>query len=120
MARTSLLASFALAAALAGGCALSTRSIADIQQYPGRFEHKNVTVEGTVTSSIGGSFLPVQIYRISDGTGELTVISNDVRGVPRKGARVRVKGRVEEFASFGERSFGLHLRQNSVHVDRGY
>jgi len=113
-------AAIVLAAALAGGCALNTRSIADIQNYPGRYEHKTVSVEGTVTSSFGGPFVPVQVYKISDGTGELTVIANDVRGVPRTGAHVRVKGRVTEVASFGNRSFGLHLRQESLRVQRGY
>jgi len=118
--RRHILAGLIAVAAFAGGCGLTTRNIADIQQYPGRFQHRSVTVEGTVTSSFGGSFVPVQVYRVSDGTGELTVISNDVRGVPRKGAHVRVRGRVEEVASFGSRSFGLHLQEESVRVQRGY
>ena len=68
----------------------------------------------------GAPFVPVQYYKISDGTGEMTVIANDARGVPRTGAHVRVKGRVAEVASFGNRSFGLHLRQESISVRRGY
>lgn len=120
MSRQTFVAALALAATLASGCALSTRRIADIQQYPGRFEGRRVSVEGTVTSSFGGPFVPVQFYKISDGTGELTVIANDVRGVPRTGAHVRVKGRVAEIASFGNRSFGLHLRQETLSVRRGY
>lgn len=120
MSHRSFIAALAFAAAVTGGCALGARSIADIQQYPGRFEHRRVSIEGTVTSSFGGPLVPVQFYRISDGTGELTVVSNDPRGVPRRGAHVRVRGRVEELASFGSRSFGLHLRQESVSVRRGY
>jgi len=120
MIRRSFVTSVVLAAVIAGGCALSTHRIADIQQSPGRYQHRNVTVEGTVISSVGSSFLPVQVYRVSDGTGELTVIANDIRGVPQKGAHVRVRGRVEDVASFGSRSIGLHLRQEHVSVDRGY
>ena len=45
--------------------------------------------------------------------GELLVLSNTGR-VPGRGARVEVKGRVSEFATFGGRSFGLHLREQSL------
>lgn len=103
---------------LTAGCALNTRSIADIQHHPGRYYDRTVTIEGTVTSSFGGPFLPVRFYKVDDGTGEMTVVANDSRGVPRTGARVRVKGHVQEFASIGRRSFGLHLRQEDVTVKR--
>lgn len=105
-------------AALVSGCALGTRSIADIQHYPGRYADRSVSIEGTVTSSFGGSFMPVQYYKVDDGTGEITVVANDSRGVPRKGARVKVKGHVQEVASLGNRSFGLHLRQEDLSVSR--
>ena len=114
--RTILIA-FALVAGIVSGCALSTRSVADIQQYPGRYYNRSVSVEGTVTSSFGGPFVPVQFYKINDGTGEITVLANSSR-VPQKGARVRVRGKVEELGSFGDRSFGLHLRQEHLSVRR--
>jgi hypothetical protein len=120
MSRQRFLLSLTLAAALSGACAFTTRNIADIQQYPGRYAHRSVSVEGTVTSAFGVPGLPVQAYKVSDGTGEITVIANDVRGVPRTGSHVRVKGKVEEIASFGNRSFGLHMRQEHVTVNRGY
>ena len=107
-----------LAGAVAVGCGFGTRRIADIQSYPGRFYDRTVSVEGTVTSSFGGPFVPVQFYKVDDGTGEITVIASGARGVPRQGARVRVKGRVEELASFGNRSFGLHLRQEGLTLRR--
>ena len=34
--------------------------------------------------------------------------------VPAKGAHVSVKGRVNEFATFGGHSLGLHLRQEHI------
>src|SRR5262245_14422808 len=58
MSRHTFVVALVLIGALAGGCALSTRSIADIQSYPGRYEGRSVTVEGTVTSSFGGPFVP--------------------------------------------------------------
>ena len=115
--RLSLASAGVIAAVLLAGCA-STRSIADIQSQPGRYYERSVAIEGTVTSSFGGPFIPVQFYRVDDGTGEIAVLANDARGVPRTGARVRVKGRVGEVASFGSRSFGLHLRQQDVDIKR--
>ena len=38
--------------------------------------------------------------------------------VPTKGARVRVKGRVNEVATFGGQSIGLHLEQRSLDFKR--
>jgi hypothetical protein len=111
-------AALVVSSALISGCALSTRSIADIQQYPGRYYDRSVSIEGTVTSSFGGPFLPVQYYKVDDGTGEITVVANDSRGVPRRGARVKVTGHVQEVASLGNRGFGLHLRQEDLSVRR--
>jgi hypothetical protein len=107
-----------LAAGLVTGCALGTRRIAEIKDYPGRYANRAVSIEGTVTSSFGGPFIPVQYYRVDDGTGEITVLANSARGVPHRGARVRVRGRVEELAEFGDRSIGLHLRQEHLSVRR--
>lgn len=112
------LAVLAVAATLGASCALGTRTIADIQHDPGRYYDRSVSIEGTVTSSFGGPFVPVQFYRVDDGTGEITVVANDARGVPRKGAHVEVKGHVQELASIGDRSFGLHLRQEHLSVKR--
>jgi hypothetical protein len=49
----------------------------------------------------------------------MTVISQDTR-VPTRGARVRVRGRVEDVATFGGQALGLHIRQEHVSVGRGY
>jgi hypothetical protein len=117
-ARLTLAIAGLMATAFVSGCALGTRNIAEIQSHPGRYYDRSVSIEGTVTSSFGGPFIPVQFYKVDDGTGEITVVANDPRGVPRSGARVRVKGRVGEVASFGRQSFGLHLRQQDVDVRR--
>ena len=76
-------------------------------------EKKTITVEGVVTTSWGIPLVPFKVYRLSDGSGEMLVISDDSR-IPGKDARVRVRGEVEEFALIGGRSFGLHLRQKSI------
>lgn len=95
------------------GCA-STQHIAEIQQYPGRY-HRTIAIEGRVVSSWSVPLVPFQFYQVDDGTGRLTVVATD-RAVPRRGARVRVVGKVEDVASLGGRSLGLHLRQENLRI----
>lgn len=101
---------------LLAGCAMNPR-IADLKYNPGRYQNHSVTVDGVVTSAWGVPFVPVKLYKVDDGSGEVTVVSNNGR-VPTKGAKVRVKGRVEQFATFGGQSLGLHLQQENVHFNR--
>jgi hypothetical protein len=107
----SLIVAFAI---MSGACAsMGNRSISEVQTNPGKFQDKTVTVEGVVTTSWGIPLVPFKVYRVSDGSGEMLVISDDGR-LPGKNARVRVRGEVEEFALIGGRSFGLHLREKSI------
>jgi hypothetical protein len=110
-------AGFAVVLALAGmvsGCALNSRpSVAELKYNPGRYHDKTVAIDGIVTSSWGVPLVPFKMYRVDDGTGEVTVVAQDGR-VPTKGAHVRVKGRVNEIGTFGGQSLGLHLRQTDL------
>ena len=102
------------ASALSGACAsMGSRSISEVKTNPGKFADKTVTVEGVVTTSFGIPLVPFKVYRISDGSAEMLVIS-DNRRIPGKNARVRVRGEVEEVALIGGRSFGLHIREKSI------
>jgi hypothetical protein len=103
----------------AEGCAWSLRSpdIADLQRHPGRYADRTVSVNGVVTSSWGLPLVPFRFYKVDDGTGELTVLSQSTR-MPGKGERVRVKGRVQDVAIFGGRALGLHIREDDLHVKR--
>ena len=104
-------------AAALSACALHSPSVADLKYNPGRYQNKTVSVDGVVTSSWGVPLVPFKLYKIDDGTGELTVISQDGR-TPSKGARVRVKGRVSDVATFGGRAVGLHLEQRDISFKR--
>jgi hypothetical protein len=105
---------FALAAAVSG-CALAarTRTVSEVKVNPGRYVDKSIVVEGVVTESWGIPLVPYKLYKVDDGTGEITVVSNDDR-VPGKGARVRVRGKVQDIATLGGRTLGLHLRQDDL------
>jgi hypothetical protein len=104
-------------AAFASACAIRGAHIADLQQRPGRYEDRTVTVSGVVTDSWGIPLLPYKFYRIDDGTGQIAVLSQNYR-MPGKGERVRVKGRVSNVAVLGGRSLGLHLREEDLDVRR--
>lgn len=106
-------------AALLSGCALTVRrpSVAELKYNPGRYHDRTVAIEGVVTSSWGIPLMPVRLYRVNDGTGEVTVLSQGGR-VPTRGARVRVKGRVGEVATLGGRSLGLHIQQTDLDFRR--
>ncbi len=107
------LAPLALSIGLLAGCATGHPRIADLKFNPGRYQNHSVTVNGIVTSSWGVPLVPVKLYKVDDGTGEVTIVSQDGRA-PTKGAHVSVTGRVNEFATFGGQSLGLHLRQEHL------
>jgi hypothetical protein len=111
-------AAIALAIALSG-CALTTGrpTVAELKYNPGRYQDRTVAIDGIVTSSWGVPLMPFRLYKVDDGTGEVTVVSQGGR-VPTKGAHVRVKGRVSEVATFGGQALGLHLQQRDVDFKR--
>lgn len=96
---------FAIVGALVG---CERVKIGDINADPGRFINKEVAIAGTVTQSIGA--LGQGVYKIDDGTGQLWVWSNG-RGVPSKGARVGVKGRITESVTFLGINYATVLRE---------
>ena len=116
-----ILARFTVAASLAvltSACAtFGSQHIADLQRYPARYQDHTVTVNGVVTNSWGLPLVPFRFYKVDDGTGEVTVLSEGGR-MPVKGERVRVKGRVEQVAQLGGRPLGLHLRERDLDVKR--
>jgi hypothetical protein len=107
-----LLSIAALSALLLAGCAARGVRIAELKGQPDKYERKTVSVTGVVTNSFGIPLVPFQLYNVDDGTGEITVVSRANRS-PSKGARVQVKGKVNEVAVFGGRSIGLHIDEDS-------
>ena len=104
---------------ITSACALSLRNpnIADLQRHPGRYQNHTVSVSGVVTTSWGLPLVPFRFYKVDDGTGEVTVLSQGLR-MPARGEHVRVRGKVQEMASVGGRALGLHIREDSLYVKR--
>lgn len=77
-------------ALLAAGCA--TTNVARLLAEPQRFANRDVGLKGDVVESV--SLLGHGAYKLDDGTGTIWVVSR--HGVPRRGARVRVKGKIRD------------------------
>lgn len=85
--------------------ACAARSVNQILVDPSRYRNREVRVSGSVVDSY--SFADRGAYRIGDRSGELWVVSD--RGVPRKGARVTVKGTIREGFNFGSLGDRINL-----------
>ena len=110
-----LLSIAVLSTVLVGGCAARGVRIAELKDQPDKYERKTVSITGQVTDAYGIPLVPFQLYKIDDGTGEITVVSRSSRS-PVKGAKVQVKGKVNEVAVFSGRSIGLHIDEDSRKV----
>ena len=88
------LAVLSVSALASAACATS---INHILADPSHYRDREVRVSGAVLDSY--SVADRGAYRIADATGQLWVVSD--RGVPRKGARVKVTGRIREGFNFG-------------------
>ncbi len=109
-------AALALVSALsAGACATvpGHPAIRQVQAQPGRFVDHSVTIRGQVTTSWGVPLVGFNVYKVDDGTGEITVVSTDKRS-PARGAEVEVRGKVQDVAVLGGRALGLHLREQRL------
>ena len=89
--------------------ACDQQKIGDIVADPGSFQNKEVTVAGTVITSIG--VLGRGIYQVDDGTGKLWVLAES-RGVPSKGAMVGVKGQIIPTVTFLGQNYATVMRES--------
>ena len=92
-------------------------SIAELKLNPGRYQDHSVNIDGVVTSSWGVPLVPFRLYKVDDGTGEVTVLSQSSR-MPTRGARVKVRGRVSDVGVLGGNALGLHLKEEHLSVKR--
>lgn len=92
---------------LLAGCP-SHVSIAKINQDPGRYAGKEVTIAGHVNDSYGA--LGSGVFQIDDGTGTMWVYSSGF-GMPSNGSKVAVTGSVTQGFSFAGRSFATIIKE---------
>jgi len=93
--RSIALALLVFTAVMSAAC--GARTINKVLADPARYRNHDVKLSGSVVDSY--SLVGRGAYQIDDNTGKLWVVSDN--GVPRKGARVTVKGTVREGFSLG-------------------
>ena len=103
----------ALALLLLTGCPQGT-TVRDIQNDPGRFRDREVTITGRAVTAFGAA--GEGAYELDDGTGRIWVLASR-GGVPSEGARVRVTGRVSSGVTFAGRNFGTVIRETERHTE---
>jgi hypothetical protein len=107
-------------AVVVSACAgiLGNPDIADVQRNAGHYSDRTVTLNGTVTSAWGIPLVPFKMYKVDDGTGEMTVLSRGGNRTPVKGSHVKVKGVVRDVAVFNGMPLGLHLEERDLDIRR--
>jgi hypothetical protein len=83
-------------------------TIARVDQTPGRFAGREITIAGRVVNSFGA--MGAGVFQLDDGTGRLWVFSENL-GIPGRETKLAVTGRVEQGFSFGGRNFAVILRE---------
>jgi hypothetical protein len=86
-----------LAAASIATAACAGKSINHVLADPSRYRHQDVQLSGRVVDSY--SVAGRGVYLLEDRTGQLWVAS--ASGVPRPGARITVRGRIQDAFNFG-------------------
>jgi len=93
--RTSLVLGLALLSFFLAAC--EEKKINQIMAEPDRYARHEVGIRGEVIESY--SMFGRGAYRVDDGSGRLWIVSD--RGVPRKGSRVAVKGKIVDGFDLG-------------------
>ncbi len=107
-----LLAVVLVAVLAAAGCrGYGTTPIGKLLDDPTRYDGQTVRIVGDVGMSAGA--LGYGAYRVDDGTGTLTVISQG-GGAPREGARVGVEGTFRSVYTLGTTSGAVWMEQKRV------
>jgi hypothetical protein len=100
---TRWLAPIAVVALAGASAACAQKTVNHVLADPARYAHKEISLSGRVVESV--SVAGKGFYRLEDPTGRLWVFS--ARGVPRKGASVKVKGKIHDGFDIG--AFGSVL-----------
>ena len=85
------------------------KSIADLEKNPAKYTNKTVKIQGVVRDADGVNIPILGIrggcYKIDDGTGSIWVCTE--KGVPTKGAELKVKGKLQSGITVNGRNYGL-------------
>ena len=108
------LAVLVFTAVLSAAC--GTATINKVLADPAHYRNREVKLSGAVVDSY--SLIGRGAYQLDDNTGKLWIVSDS--GVPRKGARVVVKGTVREGYNLGGFGDRLKLPNGLVMVENSH
>lgn len=95
--KTKWLSAMGLAAAMFVLVGCEHKTINQILAEPARYANRDVGITGNVIRSF--SVLGAGAYQVDDGTGKMWVVAKS--NVPREGARVGVKGKIQDGFNLG-------------------
>ena len=95
--KAKLLLGMVLASAMLVLVGCEYKTINQIMAEPQRYANRNVGITGNVVRSF--SVLGAGAYQVDDGTGKMWVVAKN--NVPREGARVGVKGKIQDGFNLG-------------------
>lgn len=95
--KVKLLLAMVLASAMLVLVGCESKTINQIMAEPQRYANKDVGITGNVIRSF--SVLGAGAYQVDDGTGKIWVVAKN--NVPREGARVGVKGKIQDGFNLG-------------------
>jgi hypothetical protein len=84
-------------------------SIGKLNSDPGRYHNREVVIRGTVLNAYGA--LGQGVYEVGDESGSIWVLTQ--RGVPTKGARVRVIGKAVSGVTWAGRTLGNAVQEKN-------
>ena len=95
--KAKLLLAMVLASAMFVLVGCEQKTINQILAEPQRYANRDVGITGNVVRSF--SVLGTGAYQVDDGTGKIWVVAK--KNVPREGARVGVKGKIQDGFNLG-------------------
>jgi hypothetical protein len=95
--KAKLLLAMVLASAMLVLVGCEAKTINQILAEPQRYANRDVGITGNVIRSF--SVMGAGAYQVDDGTGKMWVVAKN--NVPREGARVGVKGKIQDGFNLG-------------------
>ncbi|RME94992.1 MAG: hypothetical protein D6773_18940 [Alphaproteobacteria bacterium] len=105
-----LLPPLLLAATACDRLPIGLTPIAELLQNPAQYEGRTVKVSGIVREVTKLPFLPTSLYSLEQEGASLIVATS--QGPPALNTHLVVIGTAQNLALIGERSVGVHLREN--------
>lgn len=84
-------------------------TLESIQANAAQMEQKEVKILGTVKGTSAFPFIHMKTYIIQDASGEMVITTDGP--LPKEGEKIALKGRVENAATMGGESLGVHIKE---------